>query len=124
MHGSVLYTTKVLAYKAVDEHKRLQIDKLAEETIQALKSNNFRPEKFTDPKGLRRFTVAPVHSFKCRHIQLDKYTLPPILARAGIECPYYASDDDFLDVLWKCFDFAKIGFATKESLRTDVLEFR
>jgi hypothetical protein len=102
---SVQFTAKIVQTKTFTKDRYLLISSFVEETIGALKANTFKPEKYTDAKGSRRFSIAPVHSYQCCYVQLDKYTLPPILARAGITCPSQASDDVLLDILWKYFDF-------------------
>ncbi|KAG0184918.1 hypothetical protein DFQ28_010232 [Apophysomyces sp. BC1034] len=41
------------------------------QTITAIDTDCFKPEKYTDPKGSRRFSILPVYSFQVWHIALD-----------------------------------------------------
>jgi len=41
-------------------------------TKDALASNTFCPEKYTDPKGARLFCPLKVYSFQLRHVQFDE----------------------------------------------------
>jgi hypothetical protein len=89
-----------------------------------LKAGTFRPKKYTDPKGSRKFTLLHMFSMQAGHIQLDLETLPPILRRAGLVIRCTLSEEEFLRVIWQNFDFTHIGFERVEDLFTQDIEWR
>ena len=121
--ATIQFSRHALQHRNFDDTLRTTIDNFAQETIDALEAGIFSPLKYTDPAGSRQFTLAPMYSWQLRHIQLDKYTMPPILRSAGIPMQHDISHDDFQGLLWRCFDFAPIGFDRREALTTDRLKF-
>ena len=121
--GYVNFANSVLRHRNVTLGHRQAICDFAQTTIDAIESNTFAPEKFTDPKGCRRFTLTPIHSFQLRNIPLNKQTLHSIATRAGLPYSWRISNEDFSRYLYQLFDFSTIGFHTLESLRTDQVEF-
>ncbi|CAO3663551.1 unnamed protein product [Umbelopsis ramanniana] len=121
--GDVIHSTSVLQYPNIGPNLRTAIDDFVQETIDAIEAGTFAPEKYTDPAGSRQFTFAPIYSWQFSHIQLDKYTLPPILRSAGIQIHSTPSDEQLLDTLWRYFNFAAIGFHRQEDLHTNRLKF-
>ena len=104
--------------------KRDQIQDFIDNTARELEAGTFRPEKYTDPKGSRKFTLLPMFSMQAGHIQLDLETLPPILRRAGLVTRRTLSEEEFLRAVWQNFDFTHIGFERVEDLFTQAIEWR
>ncbi|KAI8393903.1 uncharacterized protein BYT42DRAFT_23285 [Radiomyces spectabilis] len=67
---------------ASDEYKRLM--KFVEATKTAIQEECFKPLKYTDPKGCRRYSLLPVYSFQKRHIALDAQSFSKLLCSSGI----------------------------------------
>ena len=103
--------------------KRDQIQDFVDNTARELEADTFRPEKYTDPKGSRKFTLLPIFSMQAGHIQLDLETLPPILRRAGLVTRRTLSEEGFLRAVWQNFDFTHIGFERVEDLFTQDIEW-
>jgi hypothetical protein len=94
-----------------------------EETKGTIAANAFRPEKYTDPKGGRLFTLLPVYSFQARHIRIDAPTFGRILVDAGLERRATANEEQIYQRYWQNFDMARIGIRDFASLRTNSLQF-
>ena len=92
--------------------------------VMAIKSKTFQPEKYTDPRGTRRFNLMPIYSFQLRHIQLDAQTFPPILRKAGLwPSDTKPNEEKIGNCLWMYFDFTKIGIYSQQDLATDRCKF-
>jgi hypothetical protein len=70
-------------HRAILQHREA-IQDFVTGTRRELEEGTFRPEKYTDPKASRKFTLLALFSFQAGHIQLDAKTLPLILGRAGL----------------------------------------
>jgi hypothetical protein len=104
--------------------KREGIQDFVDSTVQAIEAGTFRPEKYTDPKGSRKFTLLPMFSMQAGHIPLDAETLPTILRRSGLTTHVTMSEEDFLRTVWQNFDFTHLGFESVEDLATQNVEWR
>ena len=104
--------------------KREGIQDFVDSTVQAIEAGTFRPEKYTDPKGSRKFTLLPLFSMQAGHIPLDAETLPTILRRSGLATRVTMSEEDFLRTVWQNFDFTHLGFESVEDLATQNVEWR
>jgi len=104
--------------------KRDQVQDFVDTTIRALEAGTFRPEKHTDPKGSRKFTLLPLISMQAGHIPLDMQTLPIILRAAGLTTRRHLSEQEFILVVWQNFDFTHLGFQNLEDLFTEDIQWR
>jgi hypothetical protein len=104
--------------------KRDQIQDFVDNTARELEAGTFRAEKYTDPKGSRKFTLLPIFSMQAGRVQLDLQTLPPILRRAGLITRRTLSEEEFLRVVWQNFDFTHIGFERVEDLFIQDIKWR
>ncbi|CAO3682968.1 unnamed protein product [Umbelopsis ramanniana] len=96
-----------------------QIRGFVTQTIDDINAGIFRPPKYTDPKGSRKFTLLPVKSLQVGHIALDATTLPIILRAAGLTTRRRdLPQDEFERLVWQNFDFTHLGFASLEDLFT------
>ena len=94
------------------------------ETSTAIDQKTFRPMKYTDPKGARRFTLLPVYSFQLRHISLDNQSFSHILHEAGLRSTgSIISNKVAREEYFRLFNMARIGYPTLESLQTEKCEF-
>ncbi|GAB5585820.1 hypothetical protein Unana1_00720 [Umbelopsis nana] len=89
--------------------KRDLVENFVNTTVRELESNTFRPEKYTDPKGSRKFSLLPIFSMQAGHIALNKETLHTILRRAGLGIPIHCSEEDFLRVVWQILTSPILG---------------
>lgn len=104
--------------------RQVQIRNLVTLIIGELQAGTFRPEKYTDPKGSRKFTLLPVKSLQAGHIALDLATLPRILRAAGLTTTTVMSQEEFERQLWRNFDFTHLGFESFEDLFTEDIQWR
>jgi hypothetical protein len=107
----------------VRANMRTTIDNFVQQTIDAIEAGSFAPEKYTDPSGSRQFTLVPIYSIQLRHIQLDRFTMLPILRSAGIPCQANITADEFQALLWRYINFVAIGFQTRAELSTESQRF-
>jgi hypothetical protein len=118
-----VYGKKVIQCSSLSTEHREQIETFVRDTREAVKGGIFQPEKYTDPKGTRLFTLLPVYSFQLRHVEFDIRTFPPLLRQAGITVPPSMTQDQFRHLLWGHFDFSNIGIYKEEDLKSDKFEF-
>ena len=117
------YGRKVRLCSSLSNDHRQQIETFVGNTREAINGGTFQPEKYTDTKGTRLFTLLPVYSFQLRHVQLDMYSFPQLLRKAGIPIPPNITQDQFRHLLWSHFDFSNIGINNEEELKSDKFEF-
>ncbi|KAI8393393.1 uncharacterized protein BYT42DRAFT_619241 [Radiomyces spectabilis] len=96
-----------------------QLHQFIHETITAIATNNFRPEKYTDPKGTRRFTFLPIYSYQMRHVQFDRQSFSGILTTCKLRNRAIPNETALKNAYFEIFDMKKLGFRTIESLATD-----
>ncbi|KAL1934210.1 hypothetical protein VTP01DRAFT_6392 [Rhizomucor pusillus] len=93
------------------------------DTRKALEAKTFKPEKQTDPREARRFTIFPVYSFQPRHVTLDNQSFTKILVQAGIRTAKdgQLNQANVRQEYFNAFNTQKIGFPYlgKDSIRTD-----
>jgi hypothetical protein len=118
-----VYGKKVRDCRSLSTGHREQTETFVRNTREAINGGTFQPEKYTDPKGTRLFTLLPVHSFQLRHVQFDIRSFPPLLRQAGISVPTTMTQDQFRHLLWCHFDFSNIGVNNEEELKSDKFEF-
>ncbi|KAL1931998.1 hypothetical protein VTP01DRAFT_9054 [Rhizomucor pusillus] len=84
-----------------------------------------RHEKYTDPRGARRFTIFPVYSFQPRHVTLDNQSFTKTLVQAGIRTAKdgQLNQANVRQEYFNVFDMQKIGLPTVESLQTEKILF-
>ncbi|KAI8372795.1 uncharacterized protein BYT42DRAFT_615999 [Radiomyces spectabilis] len=95
------------------------LDQFIRQTVTEIEHNDFRPLKYTDPKGSRRFTLAPLMSFQKRHITLDVQAFSRLLCSSGIKEKTFQMKEEAREEYFRLFDMSKIGFPTWESLETE-----
>ncbi|KAI9484165.1 MAG: hypothetical protein EXX96DRAFT_448834, partial [Benjaminiella poitrasii] len=77
------------------------------------------PEKFTDTRGMRRFTLVPVHNLQKCHVQFDKQSFLKLIRDTLNICDRNLStidDATLAGLYYRIFNFYKVNFETKESL--------
>ena len=109
--------------KALTIEHRQAFEKLAVDTKAEIANKSFRPEKFTDPRGARLFTMVPIYSFQLRYTDFNQQTFMPVLRKAGLFRGGKISHEQLRRVIWQNFNFQKIGFHSEESLKTERKEF-
>jgi len=115
---------KVLKSAAVTAEVIQAITNFVNETKISISGRNVRPEKYTNPKDARLFTLLPVYSFHPRYIQIDGIVLGKLLVDAGLEMQQNCADDDMTSRrFWQYFDMTRIGMQTFEDLNTDRQKF-
>ena len=115
---------KVLKSAAVTAEVIQAITNFVNQTKISISGRTFRPEKYTDPKGVRLFTLLPVYSFHPRYIQIDGTVLGKLLVDAGLETQQNCADDDMTSRrFWQYLDMTRIGMQTFEDLNTDRQKF-
>lgn len=129
-------SVEVAVYSAIRQKKDLQMSKsfktplpndclarlkkFIDDTSAAIDQGTFRPTKYTDPRGSRRFTLLPVYSFQMRHITLDNQALSHLLFKTGIKkTATLLSNDAARQAYFEFFDMAKIGYPTLDSLQSE-----
>ena len=103
---------------------RPQIEIFVTTTIDDINAGTFRPAKYTDPEGCRRFTLFPICSMQAAHIQLDRYTLPYLTRRAGLYTGGAMTEEQFRQICWQNFDFQVLGIESIQDLSQERMEFR
>jgi hypothetical protein len=119
---NIEYGRRTLHHSILSE--RDQVQEFVDSTIRSLEAGTFRPEKYTDPKGSRKFTLLPLISMQAGHIPLDMQTLPLILRRAGHTRRRHLSEEEFTRLVWQNFDFTHLGFQSFEDLFTQDIQWR
>jgi len=115
---------KVLKSAAVTTEVIQAITNFVNQTKISISGRTFRPEKYTDPKGVRLFTLLPVYSFHPRYIQIDGIVLGKLLVDASLETQQNCADDDMTSRrFWQYFDMTRIGMQNFEDLNTDRQKF-
>ena len=93
--------------------RRPQIEIFVTTTIDDINAGTFRPAKYTDPKGCRRFTLFPVCSMQ-----------PYLTRRAGLYTGGAMTEEQFRQICWQNFDFQVLGIESIQDLSQERMEFR
>lgn len=72
-----------------------------------------RPERYTDPRGARRFTLLPVYSMQMRYIPMTDQALKRILRLSGT---LTGGITDMVQLCWRLFRMNLLGFDTVRQL--------
>ncbi|KAG0169462.1 hypothetical protein DFQ30_003588 [Apophysomyces sp. BC1015] len=118
------------AYVHRNVHELIDTSKLSKKLIASLKhavhsaisieNMTFRPLKYTDPRGCRRFSILPIYSFQCRHVTVDRQALGKLLRDAGTSPQHSVlSPEEARRIYFDMFWMKKIGYSTIESLSTE-----
>ena len=91
--------------------------------MQEINADTFRPLKYTDTKGSRKFTLLPVCSMQATHIQLDRATFPYILRRAGLYTGTAMSEETYRQVCGQHLNLQFLGIQSIEDFSQERLEF-
>jgi hypothetical protein len=84
------------------------IQELIVQTRKEIAKGEFRPAKYTDPRGMRLFTMVPICSMSMRYIQIDKQALLRLVSNI----PIGNSEKDYMKKMCSSiFKMSKIGFS-------------
>jgi hypothetical protein len=120
---NLVYGKKVSRCTLITPEYYQRFDNFVTVTKDALASNTFCPEKYTDPKGARLFCLLPVYSFQLRHVQFDERTFLPLLRKAGLFKGTKIKQEQLQRIIFQNFDFQKIGIQNEESLNLSKRQF-
>ncbi|GAB5591742.1 hypothetical protein Unana1_06642 [Umbelopsis nana] len=67
--------------------------------------------------------MVPIYTFQLRHVQLDAKTWKSLLRKAGLFRGDQLKQEQLSEILWRQFDFSKIGIHNEEHLKTPRREF-
>ncbi|KAJ3308213.1 hypothetical protein HDU76_004074, partial [Blyttiomyces sp. JEL0837] len=70
---------------ATHESAWKRIEKRAKEIQSEIRDNKFKPPKYTEPRGLRTYTLLPHHGDTVRYLNLSPKTLLKCLQVSGVE---------------------------------------
>ncbi|ORE01851.1 hypothetical protein BCV72DRAFT_320049 [Rhizopus microsporus var. microsporus] len=83
-----------------------------------VQDGTFTPAKYTDKRGCRFFSIAPIYSVQTKSIQIDAQAFWRLVKQCGI--PNYPkgkkTESDLTDFYYHLFNFTKLGFRTRDSL--------
>jgi hypothetical protein len=65
--------------------EKIALDIFVYRTREDIVTKTFRPEKYTDPRGVRLYTILPIYSAQMRFIPLNKQALQNILKAINLE---------------------------------------
>ena len=89
--------------------------------------DEFRPKKFSHPRGLRLFKILPIHTYQRRFITVSSEILSSLLQPLK-KISLHSNQLDFTkaefmenikDWTWKLFNLKKIGIGSREKLDAD-----
>ncbi|GAA5798102.1 hypothetical protein HPULCUR_003502 [Helicostylum pulchrum] len=95
--------------------EKTSLDRFVEETRDSIATNTFRPEKYTDPRGARLFTMISLYSTKMRYIPINRVALAKLLRNHGIT---NIPTKSMTQLCWEAFDMSKIGFESFDQLNS------
>ncbi|KAI9481551.1 MAG: hypothetical protein EXX96DRAFT_538736 [Benjaminiella poitrasii] len=97
----------------------VQLDNFVHEHIELIRTAQSKPEKFTDTRGMRRFTLVPLYGLQKRHVQFDKQSFPKLL-RDTLNIrghnPSTIDDAILVGLYYGIFKFYKVNFGIEASL--------
>ncbi|KAL1932327.1 hypothetical protein VTP01DRAFT_9383 [Rhizomucor pusillus] len=129
---SLFSSLKVHIHNAINLHKSLVLPKsftaplpepvmkdiktFIEETSTELKNGTFRPLKYTNPRGARRFTLLPLYNFQARHVSMDLQAFSKLLLDSGLRIKKdgQVTQETAKQGYFRIFDMAKIGCKTNQ----------
>ena len=120
---NLVYGKKVSSCTLITPEHYQRFDNFVTMTKNALASNTFCPEKYTDTKGARLFSLLPVYAFSCAMSQFDDQTFLPLLRKAGLFKGTKIKQEQLQRIIFQNFDFQKIGIQNEESLNLSKRQF-
>ena len=118
-----VYGVKALRCNKLTADHFTEFHGFVQRTTDQIRAKTFRPSKYTDPRGTRRFTMVPIYTFQLRHVQLDANSWTSLLRKAGLFRGAQLKQEQLSEILWRQFDFSKIGIHNEEQLKTPRREF-
>jgi hypothetical protein len=90
-----------------------------------IKDGTFLPSKYTDPRGCRLFSLAPIYAVQNKAVQIDTQAFWKLIKEFNV--PGYhtgkKTEAELTDFYYKLFKFSKLGFRTRDSLSTGKKRF-
>jgi hypothetical protein len=95
--------------------EKAAIDDFIARTRTQIADREFRPLKYTDPRGARLFNLLPIHSLDMRFITINLQALSKMIKDTRVvRAP--GKTETMNDLCWRLFDMQRIGFQERSQL--------
>ncbi|KAI9469933.1 MAG: hypothetical protein EXX96DRAFT_644677 [Benjaminiella poitrasii] len=117
-HNETLIGTVSHRKKDISDQEKRTLDEFVARTIHDIRNNAFKSLKFTDPHGLRLFTMVLIYSYQMRFVQFDNQAFLRLVNKS-LNVKLHTDDEKGLvGIYYGLFDKRKVGFSSFESLYT------